>query len=259
MRITLKAFDSDYLVSVKESRLKGISKWGAGPCKWIITCGGDPHVRAWREAVIFGRDENKKKITTILRKFKGSKFKFSIFGAEEGKKDCVMFNFYFDWKKDTQCRYQIVFKDFSEILLTLESKIKEVRQRHEAKVKSEAEEKEKEREIIKQEIKKARELVKNEREKGDKDAAQFSAKIKDLIVEICERGVEVGQIDKAVDFLFLAYYYGYKDISETRLAGNWFFLEALNQRRERKSVYLWFDFMRDLDWDLMERCKEIKE
>ncbi|MCQ2619547.1 hypothetical protein JT110_07045 [Helicobacter pylori] len=56
MRVKLKTFNSVYIVSVEESRIKGVSRYGLSPCKWIITCGGDPHVRAWREAVIFGTD-----------------------------------------------------------------------------------------------------------------------------------------------------------------------------------------------------------
>lgn len=155
MRVKLKTFYSVYLVSVEDSRLKDASLLGLSPVKWISTCGGDPHVRAWREAVIFGTDENKKKITTILRKFKGSKFKFYLCGAEDGCKDGVIFTFHFDWKKETQDWYEVDFKDFSEVLLTLESKIKELRQKHDAK--AEIEKKEEQEEMIKQEIKKARE------------------------------------------------------------------------------------------------------
>ncbi|PDW12442.1 hypothetical protein BB390_06925 [Helicobacter pylori] len=78
-------------------------------------------------------------------KFKGSKFKFYIYGGGNGQKDSVIFSFHFDWKKDTQDWYEIDLKDFSEVFLTLESKIKELRQKHEAKVKSKA----KEEEIVK--------------------------------------------------------------------------------------------------------------
>ncbi|GAA7493833.1 hypothetical protein HpBHB2_15110 [Helicobacter pylori] len=111
-------------------RLEGVSMLHLSPIKWISTCWGDPHVRAWREAVIFGTDENKKKITTILRKFKGSKFKFYICGAENGEDDCVIFIFHFDWKKETQDWYEIVFKDFRDFMLNIERKLKELREKH---------------------------------------------------------------------------------------------------------------------------------
>uniref|UniRef100_UPI00273822F2 hypothetical protein n=1 Tax=Helicobacter pylori TaxID=210 RepID=UPI00273822F2 len=253
MRVKVKTFNSTYFVSVKEGRLKGVSSLHLRPCKWISTCGGDPHVGSWREAVIFGKDENKKKITTILRKFKGSKFKFYLCGGENGKDDCVILAFHFDWKKETQEWYEVGFKDFSEILLTLESKIKELRQKHDARVEREKKEKEEEEEMIKEEIKKAREFVKDEIKKGNNDAIQFSEKIKDLLKVICEReGVEIEQIDKALNFLSLAYYYGYKDISESRVTENYIFLEALDQHGKVKIVSLLFNFMRDLKCDLKD-------
>ncbi|MBH0268970.1 hypothetical protein I6765_02645 [Helicobacter pylori] len=227
MRVKLKTFDSLYLVSVEEGRLKYVSTLGLRPVKWISACGGDPHVRTWREAVIFGTEENKKKITTILRKFKGSKFEFYICGSENGYKDSVIFNFHFDWKKETQDWYSIDFKDFSEILLTLESKVRELRQKHEAKVESEKKKKEEEGEMIKQEVKKARDFIILEREKGNDEIIAFSAKLKDFVMEIAKRdGVEIEQIEKAVNFLSLSYYYGYKDINKSRVAGDWIFLEA---------------------------------
>ncbi len=258
MRVKLKTFNDVFLVSVIEGRLKGVAKYGLSPCMWISTCGGDPHVRAWREAVIFGTDENKKKITAILRKFKGSRFKFYICGAENGYKDGVIFNFHFDWKKETQDWYGIEFKDFSEVLQTLESKIKELRQKHEAKAKAEA--KAEEEEMIKQEGEKAREFVKNEREKGDNDALNFSSKLKDLSMEIAKReGVEISQIEHLVGYLSLCYFYGFKDISESRITDNWIFLEAHNNMGEAQRVCMLFHFMRDLKCNLIENCKLVME
>ncbi|GAA8343901.1 hypothetical protein HpDR28_15070 [Helicobacter pylori] len=236
--------------------MKGASKYGLSPCKWIGTCGGDPHVRAWREVVIFGTEENKKKITAILRKFKGSKFKFYIYGAENGKTDGVIFNFHFDWKKDTQSWYEIEFKDFSEVLLTLESKVKELRQKHDAKIKSEAKEKEEEEEMIKQEVKKARDFISLEKEKGNDEIIAFLSKIKNLVMEISKReGVEISQIEHLVDYLSLCYYCGFKDISQSRIADRWIFLEAYNNMGKAKRVYMLFDFMRDMKCNLIDRCK----
>lgn len=136
MRVELKALKNSYIVSVKEGRLKDVSTLHLSPVKWINTCGGDPHVRAWREAVIFGTDENKKKITQILRKFKGSLFKFYIYGSENGKDDCVIFSFHFDFRKEMQAWYEIVFKDFRDFTLNIERKLKELREEHDAKVKA---------------------------------------------------------------------------------------------------------------------------
>uniref|UniRef100_UPI001E5B3472 hypothetical protein n=1 Tax=Helicobacter pylori TaxID=210 RepID=UPI001E5B3472 len=246
------------LVSVEESRMKGASKYGLSPCKWISTCGGDPHVRLWREAVIFGTDENKKKITTILRKFKGSKFKLYIYGAENGYTDGVIFSFHFDLKKDTQSWCEIEFKDFSEILLTLESKVKEAREKHDAKVKEEEKEEEKEKEMIEQEIKKARDFISLEREKGTHEIIAFSSNIKSLIMGIAKReGVEISKIEHLVDYLSLCYYRGFKDISTSRITDRWIFLEAYNNIGKLKSVYILFDFMRDLKGDLIDNCKLI--
>ena len=240
--------------------MKDVGRYALSPVKWISTCGGDPHVRAWREAVIFGTDENKKKITKILRKFKGSNFKFYIFGAQDEKEDGVIFSFHFDWKKETQDWYEIEFKDFSEVLPTLESKIKEVRQKHEAKIKAKAKKEEEEEEMIKQEIEKARALVKNDIEKGDDDATKFSLKLKELVMEIAKRdGVKKDQIDKGINFLSLAYYHGYKDISESCVTDNWIDLRALNQNRDKTLVIMSFDFMRDLKCDLIDHYKTIKK
>ncbi|QQW69619.1 hypothetical protein [Helicobacter pylori] len=61
MIVSLKTCENAFLASVEDGRIKGASKIGLCPSKWIGTCGGDPHVRAWREAVIFGTEENKKK------------------------------------------------------------------------------------------------------------------------------------------------------------------------------------------------------
>ncbi|GAA9860368.1 hypothetical protein VN0630_03010 [Helicobacter pylori] len=210
--------------------------------------------------MIFGKDKNKKKITTILRKVKGSKFKFYICGGENGKDDCVIFTFHFDWKKETQDWYEIVFKDFRDFMLNIETKLKELREKHDAKVKEEEEAKAKEREqeMITQEIKKARAFVNKEAEEGDNDALQFSAKLKDLIREICKRdGVEIEQIEKAIGFLCLAYYYGFRDINGSKVTDNWIFLETCNNTKKHRSVYMQFDFMRDLKCDLMENCKKI--
>ncbi len=75
--------------------------------------------------------------------------------------------------------------------------------------------------MIKQEIKKARDFISLEREKGNDEIIAFYSKLKDLIMEIAKRGgVEIEQIDKAVNFLSLAYYYGYKDISKSRVTKN---------------------------------------
>lgn len=258
MRVMLKTYKSNFIVAVEEGRLKGASKYGLSPRKWISTCGGDPHVRAWREAVIFGTDENKKKITKILRGFKGSKFKLYICGAEGGKKDIVIFVFHFDWKKDTENWYSIEFKDFSEILPTLQSKIKELRQKHDDKVKSENKKREEEEEMIKQEIVQARDFISLERGRGNDEVIAFYSKLKDLIMEIAKRGgVEIEQIDKVVNFLSLAYYYGYKDINKSRVTDTWIFLEALNQHGETKMVYMLFDFMRDVNCSLIDNYKRI--
>lgn len=259
MRVEVKTFKSSYMVTIKEGRLKGVSLTHLNPVKWISTCGGDPHVRAWREAVIFGTDENKKKITTILRKVKGSKFKFYICGGENGKDDCVIFSFHFDWKKETQDWYEIEFKDFRDFILNVERKLKELREKHDAKVKENLKAKEEEEEMIKQEIKKAREFVKKQAQEGDNDASQFSAKLKELIAEICKRdGVETEQIEKAIGFLCLAYYYGFKVVKESRVTDNWVFLTAYNNDTgKHRSAYMLFDFMRDLKCDLIECCKRI--
>lgn len=250
MRVSLKTCHGIFLVSVEDGRLRGVGRYALSPSKWINAC-GDPHVRAWREAMIFATDENKKKITKILRKFKGSKFKLYIYGENEGKKDGVILDFHFDWKKETQDWYSVEFKDFSEILPTLESKVKELRQKHDAKV-------EKEQEVIEQEIKKARDFTKLERQKGNDEIIAFHSKIKELTMEIGKReGVEREQIDKAVDFLSLAYYYGYTDISKSRVTDMWIFLDALNKRRERKSLYMLIDFMRDLNCSLTDSYKRL--
>ncbi|QEE96772.1 hypothetical protein [Helicobacter pylori] len=181
-----------------------------------------------------------------------------IYGAENGYKDIVIFNFHFDWKKETHAGYEIEFKDFSEILLTLESKLKEVRQKHEAKVKSEAKKKEGEEEMIKQEIKKVRDFISLEREKGTHEIIAFSSNIKSLIMGIAKReGVEISKIEHLVDYLSLCYYHGFKDISTSRITDRWIFLEAYNNIGKLKSVYMLFDFMRDLKGDLIDNCKLI--
>ncbi|MGN8374534.1 hypothetical protein ACR9JR_02545, partial [Helicobacter pylori] len=59
--------------------------------------------------------------------------KFYIYGAENGKDDGVIFNFHFDWKKETQDWYEIEFKDFSDFMLNIERKLKELREKHDAK------------------------------------------------------------------------------------------------------------------------------
>lgn len=54
-------------------------------------------------------------------------------------------------------------------------------------------------------------------------------------------------------------FFRHKDISESRVTDGWIFLEALNQHGKRKAVYVLFDFMRDLECDLMDDYKNIKK
>ncbi|WQW12030.1 hypothetical protein KVL56_06890 [Helicobacter pylori] len=166
MRVELKTFNSVYIVSVKESRLKGASKYGLSPCK--------------------------------------------------------------------------------------------LRQKHEAKVKSEAKAKEEEEEMIKQEVKKARDFISLEKEKGTDKIIAFSSKLKDLSMGIAKReGVVISKIEHLVDYLSLCYYHGFKDISSSRITDRWIFLEAYNDIGKLESVYMLFDFMRDLKCNLIDNCKLI--
>ncbi|WP_187943278.1 hypothetical protein [Helicobacter pylori] len=87
-------------------------------------------MKMWREAEYFATDENKKRITAILRKFKASKWHFSIFGADRGFKDEVIFTFHFDLRKPTQDWYQLTFGSFSEFFETIENRLKEARLDH---------------------------------------------------------------------------------------------------------------------------------
>ncbi len=186
------------------------------------------------------------------------KFKLYIYGAENGHTDGVIFNFHFDWKKETQCWYEIEFNNFSEILLTLQSKVKELRQKHDEKIKSEVKKEKEEEEVIKQEIKKARDFISLEREKGTDEIIAFSSKLKSLVMEIAKGdGVEISQIDHAVDYLSLCYYYGFKDISKSRIADRWIFLEAYNNIGKLESVCMLFDFMRDLNCNLIDNYKRV--
>ncbi len=114
--------------------------------------------------------------------------------------------------------------------------------------------------MIKQEIKKARDFINLEREKGDDKIIAFLSKLKDLNMEIAKReGVEISQIDKVVDYLSLCYYHGFKDISTSRITDTWIFLEAYNNIGKAKCVYLWFDFIRDLNCNLIDNYKKPKQ
>ncbi|EKE82643.1 hypothetical protein OUE_0726 [Helicobacter pylori R030b] len=59
-------------------------------------------------------------------------------------------------------------------------------------------------------------------------------------------GVETSQLEKARDYLSLSYYYGFKDIDETRHTEKWIFLEARNSFGRCVGVSMLFDFMCEL-------------
>ncbi|EKE82644.1 hypothetical protein OUE_0727 [Helicobacter pylori R030b] len=111
---------------------------------WIKTSAGAMLIEKWEEALSFSTDENKKKITAILRKNKGSKWKLFQYGKDAN--DGLALMFYFDWKKDTQDWYEVEFKDCSEILETLDTKLTQLRAKHNMKVAEKQRERERERE-----------------------------------------------------------------------------------------------------------------
>ncbi len=73
-----------YDMDIERGRIVGLQHMNV--CDWIETCGGIPLLKMWREAEAFATDENKNRISAILRKFKASKWYFSILGLQTATK-----------------------------------------------------------------------------------------------------------------------------------------------------------------------------